>query len=297
MIYLQSDHLNTAHAQFNLPMIGYQSLLRINDFASVNAEDINYPLRNLWTPTTHDFWRDGGDDGGIVLYNPPGNTFDYIGIAGHNFYTAGIQFRLWIASNTGAWQMLFDYQTALDDLPILIALNAQNTYLGSTTANNYYKLLLDFNQPGSARAQIAHIKLGTLLRLPFKEAGVGYKPSFLYTQVVGEGQMSDSGCFLGRINKNTYREGDISQQHNSKDFVFGSVVPFLRHCDKRLPDNGTAQETFFYCPRPGENPTGTTSGNYRINDVSYAWKKSITAPANQDATGRQSWGLSFRALA
>jgi len=296
MKYLQSIHTTITDANYNLPMIGYKSNCTLSDYTSLTT-DSNYPPSNLWTPDTYTVWRDGQDNGSIILLNASHKFFDYVGIAGHNFYSAGISVRLRVANSSGGpWATLMDYTAVADASPFFIALNPTNTLSGTTGSNTYAYISLDFQQSGATRAQISHIKIGAMLRLPYK-VFVNVKPSILATMVTNEVQIAENGNYLGRIVKSSSRDAEIKQDHNTQAFVWNSVKPFLDHCQKIAIDDGTPQETFFYLPRPADNPTGQSTASLQIFDIIYGWAKSINYPQNHMSNGLMTWGVNVKGLA
>jgi len=295
MIYLQTQHYDTTHANYNLPMIGWESYMGLADF-STSVVDTAHPPSNLWSPDTYTYWRNGETDGLLYLLNPGGYAFDYIALAGHNLYTDVIAVKLSIANSiSGPWTDLTAYQTVYDDGPLIYALNPTNTHQGVTGPNIYTHVRLSFHEYGGRRAQIAHIKMGRLMRLPYKTF-VGNKPALLATQVVSEVQVSENGNYLGRINRAASRELDINSQHNAQSFVWNNVRDFLQHCQGIARDNGTPQETFFYVPRPADAPDGG-SASFHVTDMIYGWAKSINWPSNEAPNGLMSWGMSIKGIA
>lgn len=296
MIYLQSQHYDTTHYQYNLPMIGWESYMGLADF-SVSTLDADHPPSNLWSPDTYTYWRNGVADGALYLLNPSGYAFNYIALAGHNLYTGNIAVKVSIANSiSGPWTDLTSYLSIYDDGPLIFALNPGNTHQGVTYSNNNFThVRLSFQEYAGYRAQIAHIKMGRLMRLPYKTF-VGNKPALLATQVVSEVQVSENGNYLGRINRAASRELEINSQHNSQGFVWNDVRDFLQHCQGIARNNGTPQETFFYVPRPADAPDGGAA-NFHVTDMIYGWAKSINWPSNEAPNGLMSWGLSIKGIA
>ncbi|HEY6527278.1 MAG TPA: hypothetical protein VIZ65_01190 [Cellvibrionaceae bacterium] len=280
MIIFHSTYNVTSHAHYNKPLLAYHSILRISDITSQNPGP-RAPT-NMWSPDTASLWQAQSDNEYIQLDNPAGLEFDYIAIARHNLFTEQISFLIIKDDNaTGSEITIVNWQTVSDDGPIFIGL------LGITSK----RIRIYFQQSTSKKPIIAHIKMGKMLRLPMG-VFVGEKPISLPSYVDSIVQTSESGQYLGRVNKSRWKTASISQKHNTQQFVYTELKPFIDHCAGTAFNNGTAQETFFYIPRPQKN-AGT--GN-NIVDIIYGWTKGPIVPECQDAAGYMQWSVQIEGI-
>jgi hypothetical protein len=89
-----SLYLSVQQAIYGNPIIGYQSILEINNVLADSSPD-ETPDINLVNEHTHQFWEsDSTDEQNFYFFNDDLADVDYIGIARHNFGTGNISYQL-----------------------------------------------------------------------------------------------------------------------------------------------------------------------------------------------------------
>lgn len=245
------------------PIIGYQSILTINDITA-DSETADNPAVNMWSPDTSSYWQSDTIPTGQTLYiyfeNPSQYDIDYIGIARHNFFTGNIVYSLeMFEPGTSTWTAIIDQETVGDDAVIFHYFDTVNE------AQLRLKLECDITPP-----IIGHIKLGEVLILE-RPMYVGVEPPTLSPRSKRTTNVSQTGQYLGQVITQRWHQAVCEQKNVTPDFVRNSFYPFVLHCQGQLPDDGTAQGTYFYAWRPSDYPA----------EVIYGWTIGDIVPSNQ----------------
>jgi hypothetical protein len=230
-----------ADEPLNYPTLGWHNVVSAGN-VSASSSDALYPITNIGNPATHLYWQasaaspPGSDE--YIDINAGGVTVDYVGIAGHNFGTAGIAVTIedgtggtYLIANGGSPPDLFD-----DDAPIIFrfAPGAKNTIRIRLTA-------------GTATPRVAVIYVGKLTIFERGTQG-GYTPltyGLVNNVVNGE---SESGNFLGRIVTGARVESTASFKWLSPTWYRQNLAPFVA---------ASVNNPFFFAWEPVDYPLET----------------------------------------
>lgn len=245
------------------PILGWQSIVTL---ANLNAtsEDAERPIENAWNPDTSQYWQ-ASTDGTIhiTIDNPNQDPVDYLGIARHNFGGAAVGFTLEESDNGIDWTDVFTEQFVDDNRAIV-------HYFDEISALHFrLKMVSDGTNP-----RIAHIKLGQALILP-RPIYVGHSPSTLSPRARRIVNGSETGQYLGQIVTRRWHESSCKQENLDPAWVRNNLFDFIQHTQNSLPDDGSAQGTFFWAWRPADYP----------REIIYAWTEDTIEPSNQRPNG------------
>lgn len=297
-VYISNDlYLQTLATQsaINRPIIGWHSVVRPQDISvsglgtsGAGAEGVEA----MWSPDTYTFWRStlfhssSESNVFINISNPQALAVNYIGIAGHNFADGGagpLAFQMQHSSDGSTWTSTTDLAVAPSGNPVLIHFNQVQA--------QYHRLRISvpamtFGQ--TAQVQIAHLRMGRMLRLQ-RKMYVGVTPFTLDKRVVRINSTSASGKYLGGRIESIHNLYAINQENNDPVWVRAHIVPFLDHAELiGSNDSYGPAGTFFAAWRPESYP----------NEVLYCHPpSSITRPNNQRPNGMMRWSISGEAEA
>lgn len=172
------------------PVIGWHNVVTAANIVADNAEP-DFPSSNLANPSTHDEWRSGfvGLQGFVVTTNYV-DAIDYVGIARHNFGSAGIS----VLIKDGLGNILVDEVMLADDSPALFRFTAQSI-----------ERVVVILGEGSAPPRAAVVYVGKLLVLE-RRIYVGHTPLTQARKTNVQNGRSETGNFLGRIVLGAWRE-------------------------------------------------------------------------------------------
>lgn len=265
----------------NRPLIGWKSVLTVNDFESEDGEGAGV----LWSPSTYTTWESvakTGDDIEFIvnLNNPTASPVDYVGIAGHNFHVIHVFYRIQHSFDGVTWFNTTTLGLSSDGGAIFLHFN-------SVTAL-YFRLYITTSTDEEINVSIAHIRMGQVLMLQ-REMYVGISPFTLNKRVEKVVTVSDGGKYLGSVATSTVNLYSIPQLDNLPDFVREEIDDFLDHCDLIGPSwNNGPDGTFFAAWRPGEYP----------DEVLYCHPPTqLQRPVNQRNNGMMQWSISGEAEA
>lgn len=270
----------------NKPLIGWKSNLRLEDFSSSDGPDAGI----MWSPDTYSYWASDPVTSGspiefvINLYNNNAETVNYIGIAGHNFYKNASP-----SNFTFLLEYSFDNVTFTDAFPESATIsNAALMIYFDDVAATYFRLTIKSLAGTDVSAQIAHLRLGKILRLQ-RKIYVGVSPFGLNKKVEKTISVSDNGKYLGGVTKSTVNLYTLPQMDNTPDFVRQEINDFLDHTDLLSPSwNNGPTGTFFAAWRPDEYPAEILYCHPAIT---------INRPTNQRSNGMMQWTISGEAEA
>lgn len=246
-----SDDLAEINA--NSPVIGYRNAVTMANIATT-TQNADYPRTNLANPATHLLWKGTSTvaDEYVTVTLDGATTADYVGIARHNFGTAGIECA--VETYDGATWTEVAALLPADDSPILFRFDG-DMYDG-------VRLRLS---PGSAVPQMAVLYVGELLSLQ-RRIYVGHTPinyGIRNTVVVGR---AEAGHYLGRVITGQHTETSVDLKNLTPSWYRTYLQPFVV----------AAQEApFFFAWRPSSYPL----------EVGYAWLTSDPIPKNQLPNG------------
>jgi len=264
--------LSAAEAAFpaGTPWIGYENLVNIYNITSITEED-GFPVTNLANTATHLKWIGTGTSGSeyITIQTNSNELIDYVGIAKHNFGSAGIAVSIeGLTSNSPpAWVEIVQPTIPSNDWPIIARF----------TASAWTHVRIRLQQNGFV-PQAAVVYVGKLLVL---ERSINLNPHVPInygrrTKIVTG--MSETGNFIGRIMLAEYRESKAEFEWFTPDFYRSNIDAFLATA---------ANSPFFWAWSPVEYPL----------ECSYAWLINDAEPQTDPATRRVALTLEMRAVA
>lgn len=216
----------------NRPIILYESLVTTSNLAA-DHEDADFPAVRLANPNTNDLWKsDDTGDQDIIVSLSGTDPVDAVGIARHNFGTAGITVSIEVDEGAGYSEVAS--LLPADDSPIVFLLDEVNP--------TDVKIHLEV---GDTAPQAAVLFVGKSLRM---EKGVqpGHTPINMGRErhiITGR---SEAGDYLGRIESGGKLRSTANFKVLTPAFVRGDLAPFLEHGGP-----------FFYAWRPVTYPLET----------------------------------------
>lgn len=288
MIYL-SDNLyvspgSSPDFNANSPVIGYQSVLTIDD---ISASGISFQdPKNAWSPDTYSTWV-GGDIPAnqqntqfLYLHNTDLRPIDYIGLARHNFGEEGYIFSVDESSDQSTWTPVTTDKTTTNESSIIELFEERTT--------EFFRVKIEMTIDNSAPI-VGHVKMGKSLTLQ-RRIYVNHTPAPLAASVKRQTLNSENGQFLGQIIKSKYHTTECVQENNTPQFVREFIVPFINHANGIVQIPDTAPSTFFFAWRPEDYP----------EEVVYGWTNDNIQPLNQGNDmlgGRMSFSFKIEAIA
>lgn len=247
-----------ADVNANNPLIGWHNVVTIANITA-DTEATDYPATNLANPATNLGWR--ADDTTEQYLTVGLSSFteevDYVGIARHNFGTAGITPSVEGLAEAGSpedWVELVADSSLADDAPLVFRFTPQ------ILQQIRVKL-----PTGTVAARAAVLYVGKLMVLP-RRVYVGHTPftDGLQTKVVTG--RSESGRFLGRIVIAEMAQTSVALSKLSPTWFRAYMRPFIR---------SAIEYPFFFAWRPQSYP----------GEVGYAWLTSDPQPSNEMSNG------------
>lgn len=227
----------------NLPIIGYQN---VGQSISTDSENLNFPATNMANPSTFLRWEglvsSPAETEHILMNISVTDPLDYVGVARHNFGSAGIAVS--VEGNDGSspatWTQLTPPTIPSDDAPLIFRFTPQS-----------FSQLRIVLESGSEAPTAAVVYAGKLLVFEHGIQG-DYTPlPFARTHNIITGR-SENGNYLGRIQTRSSLESNASIQFLTPPFYRAEVDPFLAV---------QADTPFFFAWAPDDFP----------EEVSFAW--------------------------
>jgi hypothetical protein len=235
------------------PMIGWHNLVTAANIAA-GTTATGYPISNVANALTKRFWRAANTTLQYITITLDGVTpIDYVGIAGHNLGTAGIQPTI-EGFISGVWTPLAG--------PVLPGNNAALLFRFALRAMTAIRIKL---AAGSAAAQIAVIHVGRLLIMQ-RRIYAGHVPLTHARKAEFAGGLSQSGQYLGQVQLRSWLESVAPFRHLTPEWSRANLIPFLAR------GRGTP---FFFAWRPYSYPY----------EVGYAWLTNDPMPTPQQSDG------------
>lgn len=269
MIIVSADaYLAIQEEQLNAPLFGYDNLVTPSNIAA-GTSATNYPATNLANPATFLKWKANNTTAQSLTIDLAGNTqhIDYIAIAKHNFYTAGVN--VTIRGDTGS---------GLSEIVAQFSLGDDGPFIARFEADAYVEISIDLSS-GSVAAEASVLYCGTLMAAE-RNIYVGYAPMTLSRDSDAVAGFSENGNYLGRIEVNSSRSGRINLNNLTPSWVRNYLVPFLEEAKAR---------PFFFAWRPDTYP----------DEVAFAWQTDTQGPypSNSLPNGMMQASMSVKAIA
>lgn len=236
------------------PVIGYHNIVSVNNLEATGEQAL-YPLANLLTEATNLIWK--ADDIGthyLTVTTNSADDYDYVGIANHNFGSAGIVASVEVYDGT-VWNEVVQPTIFADDDPVIFRYTPQGG------AGVRLKML-----PGSAPPEVAVLYVGKLLVLQ-RRIYVGHTPITYGRDAEVLTGKSETGHFLGRIVTKETLSTSFAIQNMTPDWYREYLDPFIEHA---------IEYPFFFAWRPQKYP----------REVGFCWIMGDTPkPSNQRPNG------------
>jgi hypothetical protein len=239
----------------NAPVFGYSNFVTVAGIATTTAAS-GYPATNLANPSTASFWRASTT---AIQYLTatlsPTQVVDYVGIARHNFKTAGIAVSVETQVGLGdPWVEVIAPFIPSDNAALILRFEAQSAY------GVRVKLAA-----GSVVAQASVMYTGKLLSST-QRVYVGHSPITLNRRTEVVSGFSENGNYLGRIVTGSNLTTSVSLTHLKPDWYRTYFDPFIL----------AARETpFFFAWRPLQYP----------NETAFSWLTNDPQPSNMLPNG------------
>lgn len=248
----------------NSPIIGIDNQLTTGNVTATDAAS-GYPVTNLANPSTLERWTASSTGIKYLTCTLPGSKLiDYVGLAAHNFGTAGIAVSVEADTGSGYTEVVAPVLLP-DDRPLIIRFD-RGTYAGVRVKLG----------TGSAAAQCAVMYVGKYLALQ-RNLYVGHTPINLNRNRNVITGMSEDANFLGRITTGRTASTSISLQNLTPGWYRTYMDPFLEQAETR---------PFFFAWRPQGYP----------REVGFCWLTGNPTPKNQRANGMMQIDLSLGGL-
>jgi hypothetical protein len=251
----------------NAPVFGYRNFVTAAN-VSATSNEAGYPASNLANVSTASFWRASSTDMQyITAAISPAQVVDYVGIARHNFQTAGVTVSVETQEGLGdPWVEVISPFIPSDNAALIFRFASQVAY------GVRVKLASSSSVP-----QAAVMYVGKLLSST-QRVYVGHSPITLNRQVEVVSGLSESGNYLGRIVTGSNLTTSVSLTHLKPDWYRVYFDPFVREAET-VP--------FFFAWRPLQYP----------KETSFAWLTNNPQPSNMLPNGMMQVSLEMSGVA
>lgn len=245
-----------------VPLILWDNRVTIGN-VSADTEASGYPITNVANPATDPTqeWRanDATAQEIAVAVNAV-DDIDGVGIARHNFGSAGIAVTIGYYDESDTWVELVQEQMPANDEPLLFRFTPQSI------ATLVIRLA-----SGSAAARIAVLYVAPLLACErsFDVAADFVVPRFGRKTEVINGR-AERGDYLGRIRMSQWIESELTFKHFHPDWYRENFDPFVAAAQRDVP--------FFLAWQPEGYP----------DEVVFCWFTDDPMPMTSPQTGRKS---------
>lgn len=249
----------------NLPLIGWRNVIAASGIVA-DTEHADYPAINLANPQTFSRWQAADTTEQYLTFSVSSAVdLDYLGIAKHNFASAGISVSVDGKVSDGEWFELVQEVQLPNDGPAMFRWEEQ--------ALTSVRLHL---RSGSAAARIAVAYLGELLVLE-RKIWQGQTPVSLGRMSRTVSGKSESGQYLGRAVLSEWVEVKVPLSLLDPAVFRSDIVPFL-DASRNVP--------FFFAWRPQDYP----------REVGFMWFNTDPVPVNESPTGLIAMTLDLRGV-
>jgi hypothetical protein len=247
------------------PRIGWHNLVTFLNLAA-SSSAVGFPVTNLSNGATYLTWKATGTGTQTITVDLGEPTLvDYVGIARHNFATAGIGYVLQSSNDGTTWGDLDDSQTPTDDGVIL--------HQFEEVEARYIRLSL---AAGSIPASIAVLHVGRILVCQ-RRIYVGHTPTPMGRESVVSTGLSESGQFLGRVRRRRLIAGKVALANLEPVWYRENFDPFAEVADV---------QPFFWAWRPLSYPS----------ELAYCWAMDDVRSSNQRSNGMMQVEFSFQGI-
>lgn len=272
MLVISSSLVLSADAPpAGVPLILWRNIVTTSNIA-VDSADADFPVTNLANASTNEEWR-ASAAGAVEIEVTPSSAddIDGVGIARHNFGTAGIAVEVgyYEDGSPAEWVSLAGPQVPPNDEPLLFWFTAQPVVT-----------LVVRLSAGSAAARAAVLYVGKLLIV---ERGFDIGPDLTpprfsrRTEVVSGRAVR--GDFLGRVIAAQWIESaKFTFAHLRPDWYRTYFDPFVSAAQQDTP--------FFFAWSPVAYP----------NEVSFCWLDADPVPMTNPMTGRKKIELTLAGI-
>lgn len=238
------------------PVIGWDNIVAIDNIVA-DGEDPDHPATNLANSATHLLWKSDDDaEQYLTITTGTADALDYVGIANHNFGSAGIAVSVEGDAGDGYEQIVQPFIPG-DDGPLILRF----------TPDSFIAVRVKL-AAGSAPPEAAVLFLGKLLimqkGLVIDAPHVPIKYGRKARSIDG---MSERGEWLGRVVVSEWRESHAIFAHLTEDWYREKMDPFIAASKER---------PFFFAWKPQTYP----------REVGYAWMTNDPMPETDHATSR-----------
>lgn len=237
------------------PVVGWDNQVAFSNITSDSA-DTSYPVTNLANPNTSQKWLSAGTAEQLVTVSSLEGLSDYVGIARHNFGTAGIEVSVeGITAEPGAvWEEVFPGVLPADDTPLLLRF-ASDYYIGLRL-----RLIPDATAPSAA---VLYAGLALVLMRGLQP---GFTPITAGQTVEMLNGRSERGEHLGAIITGQARDSTATIKTLDPDWYTENMKPFV--------DAANLGQPFFFAWNPSEHP----------DEIGFCWFESTVRPVYAQLT-------------
>lgn len=236
------------------------------DNVSADSEQDEYPATNLANPSTNQEWRAAEDSPlaatvEIDIAIDSVDLVDAVGIAGHNYGSAGIAVSIYAvtADSPGDEVLLAGPQIPPDDQPLLFHFTARSFSI--------LRIVLDVDDEAPRAAVVYAGKL--LICERGVDVGPDFSPPRFARKTNAVNGTSQRGDFLGRIVLSQFIDDAVfAFKHFTPDWYRTYFDPFVLAAQQDTP--------FFFAWAPDDYPY----------EVAYAWLTEDPQPVTSPVTGR-----------
>lgn len=256
--------LVVGYGNANSPLIGYDNKVTASNIAATDSAT-GYPVTNLGNTSTAEEWRANSTGVKYLTCTSDTETVDYVGIAKHNFGSAGIAVSVETYDGS-TWTEVCEAVFLPDDAPVIFRFDEDSP--------EAVRLKM---ATGSEAPRCAIMYVGKLMKLQ-RNLYVGHTPINLNAQPNVITGMSEEANFLGRVTTGRSASGGISLQNLTPGWYRTYMVPFLRAAETK---------PFFFAWRPQGYP----------REVGFTWiSGAMPTPKNQRGNGMMQVDMNLRGI-
>lgn len=243
------------------PRILWDNVVTFGGIAA-DSEAVGYPASNMANAATNQEWRAAaaGDVEITITISVTANQ-SAVGIARHNFGSAGIAVEIGYYDETDTWVNLVGPHMPGDDEPLLYMFTEQSL------AEIVIRLA-----EGDEAARAAVVYVGLMLIM---ERGVGVDADYLVPKFARKTEysapLSERGDYLGRWVTSQYIDGvQHTYSHLTADFFRDEMLPFIQAAQDDVPffyamrgDDGVTYDVSYLTLDDAETPKSPVTKRYK----------------------------------